>query len=300
MMSLIDKLNNPKFRGKVLLSDGAWGTILQAKGLKPGECPELWNIEQKSKVLEVARSYIEAGSNMIETNSFGGNRFKLQHFGLEERVRELNRAAAEISREACGSDELVLGSVGPTGKILMTGDVTAEEMYEAFREQAIALAEGGAHAIIVETMSDLEEASLAIRAAKDTTSLDVICTMTFDKTHDGTYRTMMGVSPADMVPVLKKAGASVLGSNCGNGTEGMISILKEIRRADPEVPVLIQGNAGVPEYRDGQTVFIETPEVTASFIPDLVKYGVNIIGGCCGTTPKHISRICSVLKRLEE
>ena len=298
MMNLMDLLNDPGSRGKVLLSDGAWGTLLHARGLKPGECPELWNIEQRSKVLEVARSYVEAGSNMIETNSFGGNRFKLQHFGLDERVGELNRAAAEISREACGNNALVLGSVGPSGKILMTGEVTAKELYDAFREQVIALAEGGAHAIIIETMSDLEEASLAIRAVKDHTDLDVICTMTFDKTRDGNFRTMMGISPADMVPVLLKAGASVLGSNCGNGTEGMISVLKEIREADPEVPVLIQGNAGVPEYIDGRTVFNETPELTASYIPDLVKEGVNIIGGCCGTTPEHIARICSELKNL--
>ena len=284
--------------GKVLCSDGAWGTLLQEMGLKPGECPELWNIEHREKVLEVASSYVEAGADMIETNSFGANSFKLQHYGLDDRVYELNKAAAEISREACGTDKIVLGSVGPTGKILMTGEVTAEQLYAAFREQILALAEGGADAVIVETMSDLEEASLAIRAARENTTLDVVCSMTFEKITDGSYRTIMGVSPADMVPVLKDAGACAVGSNCGNGTEGMISILKEIRDTDPDVPVLIQGNAGVPSISDGRTIYNESPDVTAGFVPGLVELGVNIIGGCCGTTPRHIVRIGEELKRL--
>jgi 5-methyltetrahydrofolate--homocysteine methyltransferase len=290
---LLEKLKN----GKVLSSDGAWGTQLHARGLKAGECPELWNTEHREQVLEIARSYVEAGSDLIETNSFGGNLFKLRHFGLENRVHELNCAAAEISREACGNARLVLGSIGPTGIILMTGEVSPDELYEAFGAQAGALAEGGADAILVETMSDLEEASLAIRAAKARTGLDVACTMTFDKNADGQFRTIMGVTTGEMVPVLREAGADILGSNCGNGTEAMIDILKEIRRVDPEVPVLIQGNAGVPEYRDGKTFFREKPEVTVRFIPELIKEGANIIGGCCGTTPQHIVLIAKEIHR---
>ncbi len=293
---LIEKLAE----GRIMTSDGAWGTLLQGKGLKPGECPELWNVEHRDEVLNIARSYVEAGSDMIETNSFGGNRFKLQHYGLENRTRELNKAAAEISREACGNERIVLGSIGPTGKILMTGEVSEKELLEAFGEQSKALEEGGADAIVIETMSDLDEARLAIRAARENAGLDVICTMTFEKTVDGEFRTMMGVSPSEMVTALREAGADVLGSNCGNGTEGMISVLREIREADPDIPLLIQGNAGAPEYRDGQTVFNETPDVTAGFVPELVRYGANIIGGCCGTTPDHIAGIGRKLKQIQK
>ena len=293
---LLEKLSEDR----ILVSDGTCGTLLQERGLKPGECPELWNIEHRDIILDIAKSYLMAGSDMIETNSFGGNRFKLQHYGLENRVHELNRAAAEISREACGKNKIVLGSIGPTGKILMTGEVTQEKLSETFSRQFIALAEGGADAIIIKTMSDLDEASLAIRAARENTGLDIICTMTFERTVNGEFRTMMGVSPSEMVKALKEAGADILGSNCGNGTGGMISVLKEIRKADPDIPVLIQGNAGAPEFKGGKTVYNETPEITAGFIPALVRGGANIIGGCCGTTPDHIARIKIELGSLKD
>jgi 5-methyltetrahydrofolate--homocysteine methyltransferase len=291
-MTVLDTLR----QNRILLSDGAWGTLLQEKGLGP-DCPELWNVTHRKEVLDIAESYLRAGSDIIETNSFGGNRFKLSMYGLAERVNELNLAAARISREAAGKDKFVAGSIGPTGKMLLMGDVTTEEWYEGFREQAISLEKGGADIIIIETMSDLDEASCAVKAARENTGCTVIITMTFSSTPDGGYRTMMGVSPAEMVTAMKEAGAHIIGSNCGNGIEEMIGIVKEIRSADNNIPVMIQANAGIPQLIDGKTVFRESPDLMASFVPGLIKAGANIIGGCCGTTPEHIRAIGKVLGR---
>ena len=280
---------------RVLVSDGAWGTFLQQKGMKPGECPELWNVTHRSDVLDIARSYVEAGADMIETNSFGGSRFKLEKYDLAGRVSDLNRAAAEISREAAGDSRLVLGSLGPTGKILIMEEVSTEEMYDAFREQAMALEAGGADLLIVETMTCLDEAVLAVRAARENTRLEVICTMTFDKLVTGEYRTMMGISPSEMVQPLVEAGASIVGANCGNGMAGMIPVVEEIRRTHSSIPILVHANAGVPVYRDGITIFPESPEDMAARVNALLRAGASIIGGCCGTTPEHIKAIREAL-----
>ena len=283
-------------QGKTLVSDGAWGTFLQAKGLEAGKCPEEWNELHPQEVLDIAQGYIDAGADMIETNSFGGNRFKLEGFGLQDQVYLLNRKAAEISRLAAGDDKYVLGSVGPTGKMLLMGDVTEDELYQAFREQAIALYEGGADAIILETMTAIDEASIAVRAARENTPCTVICTMTFDRLLNGDYRTMMGVSPAEMVVALKEAGVHIVGANCSNGIEGMIKITEEIRSVDLDIPVLIHANAGLPVLQGTCTVFPESPDMMAAFATQLAKAGANVIGGCCGTTPEHIHRLVEVLK----
>lgn len=274
---------------KVLLSDGGWGTMLFEKGLQAGDCPELWNITHREKVFDVAKSYVDAGADIIETNSFGGTGMKLSLYGLGDKAEKLNVEAAYISCEAAGKEVLVFGSVGPTGKILMMGDVTAEQMYSTFLQQCKALEKGGVNAIVIETMTALDEALLAIKAAKEGTSLRVICTFTFDKTVDNTYRSMMGVSPAEMAKTLINAGVDVIGTNCGNGFDGMIEISKEIRNEFPDIPLLVQANAGMPQLIDGENVFPESHEEMASKIPFLIDLGVNIIGGCCGTTPAYIS-----------
>ena len=284
MDSILEELSN----GKILLSDGAWGTLLQARGLQPGECPELWNVTHRKDVLEIARSYILAGSDIIETNSFGGSSLKLSQYGLGSRTAELNRIAAEISREAAGNNRHVAGSIGPTGKMILMGDVTESELYDAFSEQALALESGGADIIIIETMSAVDEASLAVRAARENTKCTVIVTMTFEADLKGEYHTMMGVTPEEMVTAMKIEGAHIVGSNCGNGIKDMIGIVKAIRKTDPLIPVMIQANAGVPELVDDKTIFRESPEMMASFVPALIAAGAGIIGGCCGTTPQHI------------
>lgn len=292
-MSILDELKVKK----VLLSDGALGTMLQAKGLKPGECPELWNITHRSVVMEVAESYLHAGSDIISTNSFGGNRIKLSMYGLGERTAEINRTAASICRDAVGSEGHVAGSIGPTGRMLLMGDVTENELSDAFSEQAIALEQGGADIIIVETMSAADEASLAVKAAVAATGCTVIITMTFSGDMNGGFHTMMGVSPEEMVISMKEAGAHIIGSNCGNGIREMIDIVKIIRSVDNKIPVIIQANAGMPALIDGNTIFHESPEMMASYVPELISAGVNIIGGCCGTTPAHIREIGKVLGR---
>ena len=292
MGKLTDKIEE----GRVLISDGAWGTFLHQKGLKVQECPESWNIERPADVMEIAKSYVDAGADIILTNSFGGSPFKLAAYGLENQTFELNRAAAEISKKAAGDQALVLGSVGPTGKMVMMGEVTEEDLLEGMREQVRGLVAGGVDGIVLETMSDLEEARITIEAVKSVTDLDVACTFTFSRTQTGEYRTMMGTGVTEFLEMTREAGANVVGANCGNGTAGMIEVVREMRTIDVDIPILVHANAGLPQYRDGETVFPESPGEMAPQMKELVAAGANIVGGCCGTTPDHIRLIVEILR----
>ena len=294
MGKILDKLAT----GKVLVSDGAWGTFLHQKGLKADECPELWNMHRSDDVLQIASSYVEAGADIILTNSFGASPIKLEGYGLEAQTQVLNRRAAEISKQAAADRALVMGSIGPTGKMVMMGEVSPQEVFRGFIEQTMGLADGGVDGIVIETMTDPEEARIAIEAVKKASELDVACTFTFSKNQDGVYRTMMGTDVEAYLEMAKLAGADIIGANCGNGTAGMIEIVRVIRTLDPDIPVLVHANAGLPIYQDGLTVFPESASEMASQMGELVAAGANIVGGCCGTTPEHIRQIIKVLSNL--
>jgi 5-methyltetrahydrofolate--homocysteine methyltransferase len=282
-------------RGDLLISDGATGTYLQQHGLEPGSCPEAFNASHPEVIKGMAKAYFDAGSDMVLTNSFGGNRFMLKKYGHENRAREFNRLAAEHARSQAPPAHYVVGSVGPTGEFLQPlGEVTKEEMYAAFVEQITALAEGGADGVDIETMTAVEESTLAIRAAKEHTDLTVIATMTFDKGPRGFF-TMMGVTPQRAVKELQEAGADIVGANCGNGIDVMLELAKEIRQATDGY-LLIHSNAGIPAIKDGEIIYPESPEYMAERFKKMADLGINIIGGCCGAGPDHIQALVKAVE----
>lgn len=271
-------------RGPVV-TDGAWGTELQARGLPVGEFPDAWNLTHPERVAEVARAYVDGGSQIILTNTFGANRVRLAENGLANQVEEINRRGVEISREAAGNRARVFASIGPSGKLLMSGDVMEEELNTAFTEQARALAAAGADALVIETISDLEEGRIAVTAARQT-GLPVVASAVFDsgKLKD---RTMMGSTPEQAAEAFVNAGADVIGANCGQGIAGFAAICKRLRAATDRA-IWIKANAGLPTLVEGRAVYQATPAEFASHVLELVELGASFIGGCCGTNPDFI------------
>jgi 5-methyltetrahydrofolate--homocysteine methyltransferase len=287
---------------RILVSDGAWGTQLQARGLPAGECAELWNVTHPDRVRAVAAAYVAAGSDLILTNTFQGSPLSLERHGLSGRTGELNAAGARLSLEAAaGSGVLVAASIGPSGALLAPlGTLSEAELERAFRAQIGAVVAAGVRLLCVETMTALEEACAAVRAARAVgreqgVELEVMATLTYDRTPAG-FRTVMGVDILRAVRALEEVGADVLGSNCGNGIEQMVPITAEYRRHTGK-PLLVQANAGLPQLEGDRTVFRQGPADMARWVPELIEAGASIIGGCCGTGPEHIRAIRQAVDR---
>lgn len=291
MKPILERIKN----GEILVADGAMGTMLFDKGLRPGDCPELLNLTKPEILEEIAQIYFKAGADIIQTNTFGGSPLKLSDYALEDKCEEINSEAVECVRKGIKGKAYISGSCGPSGKLLTPyGDTQPELLLRGFGRQLDVLAKAGVDIICIETMTDLHEATLAVRAAKNIDpDIPVLASMTFDKIPKG-YFTIMGVSIEDAVKGLEDAGADVIGSNCGNGIDNMIDIAKQLKELS-ERPILIQSNAGIPENNNGEIVYPESPSYFEEKTFELIEAGVSIIGGCCGTTREHIQAIRKVV-----
>ena len=289
MKKLLERLRN----GEILVADGAMGTMLFERGLKSGDCPEGLNLSRLDILEDIARLYLDAGADIIQTNTFGGSPLKLASYSLEDKAALINRNAVSAVRKAVEGRAYVSASCGPCGKILKPyGDTDPLIIYESFEIQMQAFAESGCDVICIETMMDLGEMRLALKAAKmKAPGIPVMATMTYDATPKGFF-TIMGDTIEKAAKTLEEAGADVVGSNCGNGIENMIRIAREYRK-HTTLPLIIQSNAGLPLIENGELIYPETPEFMAEKAKELVDAGVSIIGGCCGTTPEHIRAIKS-------
>ncbi len=289
MTTLFEKLLDQK---QTLLADGATGTTFFGMGLQSGDAPELWNIDYPERVAIHYRAFIDAGSDLVLTNSFGGTRYRLKLHGADDRVGELNRAAATILCdvvEQCGREVIVAGSIGPTGEILAPlGNLRHEDAVAAFAEQALALEQGGADVLWIETMSSREEVELAVEGARQT-SLPIVFTMSFDTNG----RTMMGIGAADLMDLQNRLGVHACGTNCGIGASEVVAAILNMRARKPETgadPVLVaKANCGLPEFVDGEIHYNGTPEIMACYAVMARDAGARIVGGCCGTSPEHVA-----------
>lgn len=301
MSALLDALDDGP-----LLGDGAMGTMLQDLGNDEGGAPELWNVEHADVVEGVLEGYASSGSRLLTTNTFGGSRPRLQMHGLEERVEELNQAAAELARRVADRHPgtFVLGDIGPSGELMEPmGDMTIDSAGEIFGEQIRGLVAGGVDGILIETMSDLTEVEAAVAAARrEAPGLPVFATLSFDTN----LRTMMGVSPAVAVQTMSEMGVDVIGANCGRGLDEMRVIAGQLAEAagsqqegstttDGRVRLMVQSNAGLPKLQGDTFVFDGTPEEMATYAVEMRDLGFAVIGACCGSTPSHIAAMRDAL-----
>ena len=290
MSSFLERLDN-----EILVLDGAMGTELHNKGLEVGECPEKLNLAQPEIVQSVHQSYVDAGSDIIQTNTFGGTRIKLNEYDLGEQVKKINTQAVKLAQGAAEKDTLVAASMGPTGKLIEPmGDFPFQAAYTAFAEQAQILEAAGVDLINIETMTDLQEARAALIAVKETTDLPVICHLTYEDS----LKTMTGTDPVTAIKVLDSIGADVIGANCSMGPEGLLKVIQEMNQAT-SARLSVEPNAGLPELDDNdETVFPMQAQEMVSYAPQFIAAGINVIGGCCGSTPEYISRLKDKVKGL--
>ena len=274
--------------GEVLIADGATGTMLQAAGLPAGMPGEAWVLEQPEVIMKLHRAYVEAGSQLILTTTFGGTGARLKTAGLEVQVAEINRRAAELARQVAGDEFYVAGDIGPTGEMMVPlGPLTYEAAVEMFAEQAQALAAGGVDVIYIETMSDLNEAKAAVEGARQGCDLPVFCTFSFD-THG---RTSMGLSPTQAAQAMAALEVPATGANCGHAPEEVLDILPQMRQAAPDAYLIAKPNAGIPHMVKRQVVYDATPQRMAELALRYVELGARIVGTCCGSSPAHIAAI---------
>ena len=293
---MIERLSS----GGVILMDGAMGTRLQELGLAPGEAPESWNLTRAADLASIAESYSTAGADIVQTNSFGGSPLKLAAHGLAERTEEINRAAASTARSGATDGTLISGSMGPCGGLLEPyGNLSLDEVASGFALQAKSLVAGGVDLLCVETMIDLREAVLATQAARAALPHGVVMvSLTFEPTSRGWF-TIMGNDVPSTVAELTTAGADVIGSNCGQGSAGMLEIAQEFS-AVTKRPILIQPNAGLPVMQELEVHYPESPNQMATFLPDLLASGVQVVGGCCGTSPAHTAALRQAIDKWTE
>lgn len=285
-MSFLEDIKN-----KLLVFDGSMGIMLHKNGLKVGTCPEEWNLTNPEIIKSIYRQYLDAGSDVIQTNTFQSHGLKLQEYGIKDKHYDINYQSARLAKEIADGKAYVAASIGPLGKLLEPfGDLTFEQAYDTFKEQIIAVADGGVDIISLETFTDIAELRIALLAAKENCSLPVICSVSYEQNG----RTLMGTEPAVCAIILNSMGADLIGTNCSFGAEHMMKVAEAYAKTG--LPFSVKPNAGLPEIIDGKQVFSETAEGFAKFAPDFIKNGARLLGGCCGTTPEFIAEAAKAVK----